>query len=130
MVKNKVVSTIRLPEHPVGYLAILMALITGIIYTVLVPNVIDFSLMMAIIFALNDIGFLVGIILYLSNIWHKKLYILAAIYALATIIALFIFQGFSIEAFYGPGEGLNIIKVISKITEAILTISVIYLFKK
>jgi len=51
----------------------------------------------------------------------------AAAYSIATIIALFVFQGFSIDAFYMQGS-LNPMAVITKVTEAIVAIGAVYLY--
>lgn len=69
-----------------------------------------FSQTLGILFILNGIGFLGGIGLYLTRYWRRGLYLTAAAYALITIIALFAFQGFSVEAFYRQGS-LNPIAV-------------------
>ena len=115
------------PSHPVGYLAILAALVTGVLHLFLGPQVMGFSQLLGILFILNGLGFLGGIGLYLSRYWRRELYLLAAAYALVTIIALFVFQGFSIEAFYRQGSP-NPMAVVSKAAEVVLALCAGYLY--
>jgi len=86
-----------------------------------------FSQVMGILFILNGLGFLGGVVLYLTPYWNETLYLVAAAYAIATIVALFVFQGFSIDAFYMEGS-LNPMAVITKVTEAIVAIGAVYLY--
>lgn len=130
MVTTKPASFFNPPESFVGYIAILMALITGIIHLILTSNVLNFNQFLAILFFVNGAGFIGGIFLYLSKIWRKELYIVAALYALVTIVAFFFFRGFSLEAFYGMDGSLNIFAVISKFVELILFICSIYMFNQ
>src|SRR6056297_977252 len=97
-------SLISLPSNPVGYLVILAAVITGVLHLVLAPRAMGFNQMMGILFILNGVGFLGGVVLYLTPYWNQTLYLVAAAYAIATIVALFVFQGFSIDAFYMEGS--------------------------
>lgn len=120
-------SLISLPSNPVGYLIILAAVITGVLHLVLAPRAMGFNQMMGILFILNGLGFLGGVVLYLTPYWNQTLYLVAAAYAIATIVALFVFQGFSIEAFYMEGS-LNPMAVITKVTEAIVAIGAMYLY--
>lgn len=114
-------SLVSLPENPLGYLAVLLALVTGVIHLLLAPQVIGFSQTLAILFALNGLGFLGGIVIFLTRYWRRELYLVAALYALATVLALFVFQGFGAEAFYSQGQ-LNPMAVISKVAEALLAV--------
>lgn len=67
------------PSNPVGYVAVLAALVTGVIHLV------------------------------------------------ATILALFAFEGWSLEAFYRGGSP-NPILVVTKGTEAVLAVCAVYLY--
>jgi len=120
-------SLIDLPSNPIGYLVILAAVITGVIHLLLGPQVMGFSQLLGVLFILNGIGFLGGTIIYLSNYWRSELYLVAAGYAVATIFGLFIFQGFSIEAFYMNGS-LNPMAVVSKAAEAVIALGTLYLY--
>ena len=117
----------RLPSNPVGYVAILAAIVTGVLHLVLATQVIGFSQFLAVLFALNGLGFLGGIGVYLSGYWRRELYVVAAGYALATVLALFVFQGFSVEAFY-QGGSVNPGAVISKAAEIVLAAASLYLY--
>jgi len=118
-----------LPGHPVGYAAILAAGVTGVLHLVLATQVIQFSQMMAALFVLNGLGFLGGIGLYVSGRWRRELYLVAAGYALVTVLALFVFQGFSVDAFYRQGS-LNPVAVVSKGAELLLAASAIVLYSR
>ncbi|SDG35388.1 hypothetical protein SAMN05216218_12615 [Halorientalis regularis] len=86
-----------------------------------------FSQLLGTLFILNGLGFLGGIGLYLSRYWRRELYLLTVAYALVTIIALFAFQGFSVEAFYRQGS-LNPMAVVSKAAELVLAVCAGYLY--
>lgn len=86
-----------------------------------------FSQLLGILFILNGLGFLGGIGLYLSRYWQRELYLFAAVYALITIVALFVFQGFSVEAFYRQGS-LNPMAVVAKAAELALAVCAGYLY--
>jgi hypothetical protein len=120
-------SIVNLPENPAGYLAIILALVTGVIHLVLAPRVIGFSQTLAILFALNGLGFLGGIAVYLTRFWRRELFLVAALYALATVLALFAFQGFGVDAFYSRGS-LNVMAVVAKAAEALLALVAVYLY--
>ena len=120
-------SLFSLPSHPAGYLAIVATLATAGIHLVLGPRVMGFSQTLGILFILNGLGFLGGLVLYSSRYWRPELFLVAAGYALVTILSLFVFQGFSIEAFYMQGS-LNPLAVGSKLAEAILAICSVYLY--
>lgn len=122
-------SLVKLPEHPIGYLLILLAVITGLIHLTLAMAVINFSQTMGILFGLNGLGYLGGIAVYVSRFWRKEFYIVAALYALATIGAFFYFQGFGIDAFYSQGT-LNTMAVVAKLVEAFIVIDAAYLFNE
>lgn len=128
---------IQFPANQVGYVAILMAIITGVIHLLLGSTIIGFSQQMGILFLLNGLGFLGGTAIYLTSYWRPKLYIIAALYAIATIVGLFVLSpspdGIAvsiefIDAFYRQGE-LNVMAVVSKLAEAILAVAAIYLYQ-
>lgn len=116
------------PENPIGYVALLLAAVTGAVHLFLAPNVYGFSQTLAILFALNGLGFLGGSLLYLSRYWRRELYLVAALYAVVTILALFAFNDWAIvESFYMQGS-LNPMAVVSKGAEALLALCTIYLY--
>jgi small basic protein len=115
------------PSNPIGILAIVMAVITGVLHLLAVMNAIQFSQTLAILFALNGLGFLGGIVVYLSRYWRRPLFLVAAVYGIVTILALFQFQGWSVDAFYMRGS-INPIAVVSKAAEAIFSACCLYLY--
>ncbi len=120
-------TVVQLSRHPVGYVGILMAVITGVLHLVLAPNALEMNQTMGVLFILNGLGFLVGVAVYLTRFWRRELYIVAALYALATIVALFVFQGFGVDAFYMRGS-LNPMAVITKAVEAVIVVCAVYLY--
>lgn len=120
-------STFIKPDRPVGYVAIAMAVTTGVLHLIAATNAIQFSQVLGILFILNGFGFLVGAVIYLTEYWQKELFIVAAVYALITVLALFPVQGWGVEAFYMQGQ-INPLAVITKAAEAILVVCAIYLY--
>ena len=120
-------SLIQWPSNPVGYVAILMALVTGLIHLVATTRAIEMSVVLAVLFVLNGLGFLGGAALYFTRFWRRWLFLAAAVYSLVTILALFPFRGWGIEAFYMNGA-INPIVVITKAAEAILAVVSVYLY--
>lgn len=120
-------SLVQLPSNPVGYVAILLALLTGVIHLVATTRAIEMSVVLAVLFVLNGLGFLGGATLYLTRFWRRWLFLAAAVYSLVTILALFPFRGWGIEAFYMNGS-LNPIVVVSKAVEALLVVVSGYLY--
>lgn len=118
-----------LPESPIGYLAALLAAVTGAIHLMLAPQVIGFSQTLGILFALNGVGFLGGTLLYLTRFWRRELYLVAAGYALVTFAAFFLWGGFDgfASAFYMQGE-LNAMAVVAKSAEILLVVVAGYLY--
>ncbi|WP_049889312.1 DUF7475 family protein [Natronolimnohabitans innermongolicus] len=120
-------STFVRPSNPAGYVAILAALVTGVLHLVAATNAIDFSEILAILFVLNGLGFLGGLILYLTVYWRRWLFLVAAVYSIVTILALFPVQGWGLTAFYMDGS-LNPLAVITKAAEAVLAVCALYLY--
>jgi len=116
-------SLVDVSKGPLGYVAIVLAIVTGVIHLVLAPRVIGFSRTLAILFALNGLGFLGGIALYLTRYWRPELYLVAAAYAVVTVLAFFVWGGFEgfASAFYMGGE-LNVMAVVAKAAEVLLAV--------
>jgi len=120
-------STFTLPTSSVGYVAIVAAVVTGILHLVLgivflfrggIPSLTAIlTQTLPVLFILNGIGFLGGIGVYLSQYWRRELHLVAAGYAGATIVAFFIFNG-----------GFSPLVIVSKIAEVTFIISVLYLY--
>jgi hypothetical protein len=122
-------SLLNRPESPVGYIAILLAAVTGAIHLFLAPQVLGFSQTLAVLFALNGLGFAGGIVVYLTRYWRRELFLVATGYALVTFLAFFFFGGFEgfVSAFYMRGE-LNVMAVVAKAAEALFAAATVYLY--
>ena len=120
-------SVVSLPGNPLGYVAILLALVTGVIHLLLGPRVMGFSQTLGILFILNGLGFVGGIVVYLTRYWRRELYLVAALYGVVTVLAFFVFQGFGVDAFYRQGS-LNQMAVISKAVEVLFAVVTGYLY--
>lgn len=120
---------VSLPSHPVGYVAVIAALITGVVHLMLGPEFMAFSQTLGILFILNGLGFLGGVVLYFSRYWRREFYLVAAGYALVTILAFFFYGGFEgfLSAFYMMGS-LNWSAVGAKIAEVSLIVCALYLY--
>jgi len=104
-----------------------MALITGVLHLIASTNAVQMSLLLGVLFVLNGLGFVGGIALYVTRFWRRWLFLVAALYAVVTILALFPVQGWGVEAFY-MGGSLNPIAVITKAAEAVLALCAMYLY--
>lgn len=120
-------SLVSLPSNSLGYLAALVALVTGVIHLLLGVRVLGFNQILGVLFLLNGLGFLGGLGLYVSRFWRPELYLVATAYALVTIVAFFGFQGLSVDAFYMQGS-LNPFAVVSKLAELVLAVVAAYLY--
>lgn len=120
-------SLVSLPSHPLGYVAVLAAVATAVVHLLLGTRVMGFSRTLGVLFLLNGLGFLGGLDLYLSRYWRRGLYLVAAGYALVTIVAFFALQGFGPEAFFSRGA-LNRLAVAAKAAELVLATSAAYLY--
>ncbi|WP_049937019.1 DUF7475 family protein [Haloplanus natans] len=120
-------SFLSLPGNPLGYVAILLALVTGVIHLLLGPQVMGFSQTLGILFILNGLGFVGGIVVYLTRYWRRELYLVAALYGLVTVLAFFVFQGFGVDAFYRQGS-LNGMAAVSKAVEVLFAVVTGYLY--
>ncbi|OYR60090.1 hypothetical protein EXE48_13465 [Halorubrum sp. ASP1] len=110
-------------------MAVLLALITGLIHLVATTRAIEMSVVLAVLFVLNGLGFLGGAAVYFTRFWRRSFFLVAAVYSLVTILALFPFRGWGIEAFYMNGE-INPIVTITKVAEAFLAIVSVYLYSR
>ena len=104
-----------------------MVLITGVLHLVAATNAIQFSQVLGILFVLNGLRFLGGPGVYLTTYWRKELFVVAALYSLVTILALFPVQGWGVEAFYMQ-ESSNPPAVITKAAKAVLVVCTAYLY--
>ncbi|RBI60073.1 hypothetical protein DMJ13_20625 [halophilic archaeon] len=110
-------SLISLPSNSIGYIAILAAVVTAGIHLFLAPTVMEFDQLTGILFYLNGLGFIGGVILFVSRYWRRELYPIAVGYALATIIAFFVMDG-----------PINSLSITAKIAEAVVALTGTYLY--
>lgn len=120
-------SVLSRPTHPLGYIAILAALVTAVVHLLLSQRVMGFDQTLAILFLLNGLGYLGGLGLYLTRYWRRELYLVATAYAVVTILAFFVMRGFGPDAFYMRGD-LNSLAVAAKAAELVLAVSAVYLY--
>jgi hypothetical protein len=110
-------SVLRLPSNPVAYVAVLAALVSAAIHLLLAPRVMGFNQTMGVLFYLNGLGWVGGTLLFLSRFWRRELYLVAAGYALVTIVAFFVMGG-----------RVNTISIASKAAEAAFVLVAVYLY--
>ena len=110
-------SLVRVPSNAVAYVAIAAALITAAIHLLLAPRVIGFDRMQGLLFYLNGLGFVAGVLLYLTRYWRRSFYLVAVGYALATILA-----------FFAMGGRISQFAVLSKAAEAVVAVAAAYLY--
>ncbi len=110
-------SLITLPSNPVAYVAILAALVTAAIHLLLAPRVMAFDQTQGLLFYLNGLGFVGGVVLFLSRYWRREFYLVAVGYALATILAFFVMGG-----------PVNLLAIVSKAAEAVVALAAAYLY--
>ena len=121
--------TFSTPENSAGYLAILTALTTGILHLYLIPGALATAgTTGGVLFGLNGIGFVGGAVLYLSKFWRKELFLVAAFYALASIVAMFMVHGWTIDSLLYRNGSIAQWAILSKSAESILLGSSLYIY--
>jgi hypothetical protein len=110
-------SLVRLPDHGVAYVAVVAALVSAGIHLYLAPRVIGFSQTTGVLFYLNGIGWLGGIALLLSRFWRRELYLVAAGYAVVTVVA-----------FVAMGGQVGTVSIVSKLAEVVVAVTAGYLY--
>jgi hypothetical protein len=86
-------SLVSLPANSIAYVALLGALASAVIHLFLAPSILAFSQTSGILFYLNGVGWLGGIVVFVSRFWRRELYLVAAVYAIITVIAFFVMSG-------------------------------------
>ncbi|MFB6080669.1 MAG: hypothetical protein ABEJ81_06710 [Haloferacaceae archaeon] len=109
---------LRPPSNAVAYVAVLAALVAGGVHLLLAPRVIGFDRTTGILFYLNGLGFVGGVVLFLSRYWRRELYLVAGGYALVTIVAFFVLNG-----------RLNALSTVSKAAETVVVLTTIHLYR-
>ena len=117
------------PANSAGYLAVLTALTTGLLHLYLIPGALATAgTTGGGLFALNGIGFVGGTVLYLSKYWRKELFIVAALYALASIVAMFMIHGWTIDSLLYRNGSIAQWAITAKSAESILIGCSLYLY--
>ncbi len=83
----------RLLSNAIAYVAVLGALVSAAIHLFLAPSVMGFSRTTGILFYLNGLGWIGGILVFFSRFWRRELYPVAAVYAVVTVVAFFVMSG-------------------------------------
>ncbi|GAA0465147.1 MULTISPECIES: DUF7475 family protein [Halococcus] len=86
-------SLVSLPTNSIAYVALLGALVSAVIHLYLAPSILAFSQTSGILFYLNGVGWLAGILVFVSRFWRREFYLVAAAYAIITVIAFFVMSG-------------------------------------
>lgn len=110
-------SLVRLPSNNIAYVAVLGALVSAAIHLLLAPNVMAFSRTTGILFYLNGLGWIGGVLVFLSRFWRREFYLVAAAYALVTVVA-----------FFALGGDLSGLAIASKVAEIVVAVVAAYLY--
>nr|WP_218780594.1 hypothetical protein [Halobaculum halophilum] len=105
------------PSHYLGYVVVLAALASAAIHLLLAPRVMAFDRTTGVLFYLNGLGWIGGVLVCLSRYWRRELYPVAAGYAIVTILA-----------FFDMGEQVNPLSIASKVAEAVVALVTLYLY--
>jgi len=117
------------PETSAGYLTVIAALTTGVLHLYLIPGALATAgTTGGVLFALNGIGFLGGTVLYLSKYWRKELFLVAALYALASILAMFMVHGWTIDSLLYRDGSIAQWAITAKTAETIIFGASLYLY--
>ena len=104
-------SLLSLPSNNLAYLGVVAALVSAVIHLYLAPTVIEFDPTTGVLFYLNALGWVVGVALFFTRYWRRELHLVAAGYAVLTIVAYF--------AMGGP---TNPMAIASKVAEAVVAL--------
>ena len=110
-------SLLSLPSNNLAYLAALAALVSAAIHLFLAPQVMGFDRTTGILFYLNAVGWIGGVILFVTRYWRRELYLVAAGYAVLTI-----------AAYFATGGPANPMAIASKVAEAVVAVVAGYLY--
>ena len=106
-----------LPSSSVAYLAIVAALVSAAIHLWLAPVLLSFAPTQAVLFVLAGLGWIGGIIVFLTRYWRRAFYLLAIGFALAQLIAFIVLNG-----------PLTTMSITAKAAEAVFVIIATYLY--
>ncbi|WP_136717977.1 DUF7475 family protein [Halorientalis salina] len=119
---------LRRPPSSLAYVAVIAALVTGVLHVLLAPRAMGMNQTMGVLFFLNGLGFIGGVLVYVTRYWRREFYLVAALYSVVTILALFVFQGVGVEAFYTQGS-INPMAVLTKAVELVLAVVAVVLYR-
>lgn len=108
-----------LPSGIPAYVAIITALISAAIHLWLAPVVMAFDTVQAYLFVLSGIGFIGGIVVFLTRYWRREFYLVAVLYGLALLIAFVVMSG-----------PINPLSIVSKLAEVVFVGSTAYLYRE
>jgi hypothetical protein len=106
-----------LPSSSVAYIAIVAALVSAAIHLWLAPVVLGFAPTQAVLFVLAGLGWIGGIIVFLTRYWRREFHLVAIVFALAQLIAFVMLDG-----------PLNPMGITAKTAEAVFVIAAAYLY--
>ncbi|MDS0295926.1 DUF7475 family protein [Halogeometricum luteum] len=110
-------SLLSLPSNNLAYIGVVATLVSALIHLYLAPTVMGFDPTTGVLFYLNALGWLVGVALFFTRYWRRSLHLVAAGYAVLTIVAYF--------AMGGP---TNPMAIASKVAEAVVALVAGYLY--
>lgn len=107
-----------LPSGIAAYVAIITALISAAIHLWLAPIVMAFDTIQAYLFVLAGIGFIGGIVVFLTRYWRREFYLVAVLYGLALLIAFVVMSG-----------PINPLSIASKLAEVVFVVATAHLYR-
>lgn len=105
------------PRGVVPYVAILAALVSAGVHLSLAPRVLQFDPTRAYLFTLAGLGFLAGIVLYVTRFWRRAYFLVAIVLALAEFVAFFVLSG-----------RFNELAILAKSAESVFVVGAAYLY--
>ncbi|WP_049916908.1 DUF7475 family protein [Halogeometricum pallidum] len=110
-------SLLSLPSNNLAYLGVVAALVSAVIHLYLAPVVMGFDPTTGVLFYLNAAGWVVGATLFFTRYWRRELHLVAAGYAVLTIVA-----------YVAMGGPTNSMAIASKVAEAVVALVAGYLY--
>ncbi|MDS0297372.1 hypothetical protein NDI76_01265 [Halogeometricum sp. S1BR25-6] len=110
-------SLLSLPSNNLAYLGVVAALVSAVIHLYLAPTVMGFDPTTGVLFYLNALGWLVGVGLFFTRYWRRALHLVAAGYAVLTIVA-----------YVAMGGPTNPMAIASKVAEAVVALVAGYFY--
>jgi hypothetical protein len=106
-----------LPTGIGPYVAIVAALVSAAIHLWLAPVLLSFAPTQAILFVLAGLGWIGGILVFLTRYWRRSFYIVAIVFALAQLIAFVVLNG-----------PLSPMAITAKAAEAVFVVTAVALY--